>query len=99
MRVISKRALREFWARRPNTERALSNWHTTVSQAGWTTPSEIRESFPDASFVGGDRVVFNIRGNRLRLVAGISYRWRTVYIKWIGTHAEYDRIDVTRVEL
>ena len=99
MRVISKRALREFWERRPDTERALSNWHDTVAQADWTTPSELRASFPDASFVGGDRVVFNIRGNRLRLVAGISYRWRSVYIKWIGTHAEYDRIDVERVNL
>ncbi len=99
MRIIAKRALREFWGRHPDAERALSDWYIPVEKSDWSTPSEIRESFPDASFVGGNRVVFNIRGNRFRLVAGISYRWRAVYIKWIGTHAEYDRIDVERAGL
>ena len=60
---------------------------------------QIRESFPDASFVSDNRVVFNIRGNRFRLVAWINYRWRAVYVKWVGTHAEYDRIDVEQVGL
>ena len=99
MRIISKRALREFWEWRPDSERALSVWYSIVEQADWSTPAQIRESFPDASFVGDNRVVFNIRGNRFRLVAWINYRWRTVYIKWLGTHAEYDRIDVEQVGL
>ena len=99
MSIIAKRALWEFWERHPDAERALSDWYISVEKADWSTPSEIRESFPDASFVGGNRVVFNIRGNRFRLITWISYRWRTVYIKWIGTHAEYDRIDVERAGL
>ena len=99
MRIIAKRALREFWERHPDAEKALSDWYSSVEKSDWSTPSEIRESFPDASFVGGNRVVFNIWGNRFRLAAGISYRWRTVYIKWIGTHAEYDRIDVEQAGL
>ena len=99
MRIIAKRALREFWERRLDAEKALSDWYSSVKRADWSTPSEIRESFPDASFVGGNRVVFNIRGNRFRLITWISYRWSVVYIKWIGTHAEYDRIDVERAGL
>ena len=99
MRIIAKRALREFWERRPDAERALSDWYRLVEKSDRSTPSEIRESFPDASFVGGNRVVFNIRGNRFRLITWISYRWSVVYIKWIGTHAEYDRIDVEQVGL
>lgn len=73
MRVISKRTLREFWEQHPESQRALSDWHRIVEQADWYTPAEIRDLFPDASFVGNNRVVFNIRGNRFRLVAWISY--------------------------
>ena len=99
VRVIAKRTLREFWNRYPDSERALSGWYSLVEQAEWSTPAQIRESFPDASFASGNRVVFNIRGNRFRLVAWINYRWRAVYVKWVGTHAEYDRIDVEQVGL
>ena len=99
MRIIAKRTLREFWERHPDSERALSKWYKEVEQADWSIPTQIRDDFPDASFVGGNRVVFNIRGNRFRLVAWISYRWRTVYVKWIGTHADYDRTDVEQVGL
>ncbi len=99
MRVYSKRILREFWERHHDSKQALSIWYGTVVQADWSEPAQIRERFPDASFVGGNRVIFNIRGNRFRLVAWINYRWRAVYVKWIGTHADYDRIDVEQVGL
>lgn len=74
MRVVSRRALREFWEHHPDSRRALSDWHDSVEEADWSTPAQIRDSFPDASFVGGNRVVFNIRGNRFRLAVWINYR-------------------------
>ena len=77
----------------------MTIWYGTVVQADWSEPAQIRGRFPDASFIGGNRVIFNIRGNRFRLVAWINYRWRAVYVKWIGTHADYDRIDVEQVGL
>ncbi len=99
MRTISEKALREFWERHPDSKQSLRTWYQEVKRADWATPAQVRELYPTASFVRGNRVVFNISGNRFRLVAWINYRWRTVYIKWVGTHAEYDRIDVEKVGL
>ena len=98
MRIISVKALRDFWARHPDSEQALLSWIRHVEKEEWDTPANVREIYPTASFVSGNRVVFNLRGNRYRLVVWIHYRRRSVYIKWLGTHAEYDRIDVEKVE-
>ncbi len=97
MRIIARRALRDFWEVHPDAEEALRTWYTYVRQADWHTPSDVRSVFRTASFVGNDRVVFNIKGNRYRLVVIVVYRHHAVYIRFIGTHREYDNIDVATV--
>ena len=97
MRIIARRTLREYWEEHPNAEQPLRTWYTTVRQADWRTPSEVKKTYRTASFVGNDRVVFNIKGNDYRLVVVVVYRHRAVYIRFIGTHREYDDIDVASV--
>ena len=97
MRIISKRALREFWVRHPDTEQPLLAWYREVTQADWDTPARLKEMYGSASIVGGNRVVFNIKGNDYRLVVKINYPYRVVYIRFVGTHAEYDAVNVEEV--
>lgn len=97
MRVIAKRTLREFWERHPNARGPLEAWHAEAQAADWAGPQDIKAQFAAASFVGGNRVVFNIGGNKYRLVVQVNYPYRVVYIRFIGTHADYDRIDVERI--
>lgn len=97
MRILSRRALREFWERHPDAERPLAAWHKEVKEQEWPTPHEVVERYPHASIVGNDRVVFRIKGTNYRLVVRIDYLHRTVYIRFVGTHAEYNRIDAEEV--
>ena len=97
MQVVAKRTLREFWDRHPQAKGPLEAWHDMASKAVWTTPSDIREQFGSADFVADNRVIFNIGGNNYRLVVHVAYRFRRVLIKFVGTHAEYDRIDAETV--
>ena len=97
MRVIAKRTLREFWEIHPDSETPLRDWHRAASRADWRSPAQLRASFPNASIVGGNRAVFRIRGNRYRLVVKIFYPGRIVYVLFIGTHAEYDRINAKEI--
>jgi mRNA interferase HigB len=77
---------------------ALDSWFHETRQAAWENSSEIKESFAHASIVGADRLFFNIKGNSFRLVVAVDYRRRIVFIKWLGTHQEYDAIDVRTVK-
>ena len=97
MRIIARKKLREFWARHADSENALVEWYKVAKAAEWNRSSDVMAQFPRASVIERDRVVFRIRGNSYRMVVGMKYRTRTVYIKWIGTHAEYDRIDASTV--
>ena len=85
------------WTKYPSAKPALVAWHSEVKAAEWTTPDEVRLRYPTASIVGDERVVFNIKGNTYRLVVAINYALRIVFIKFFGTHAEYDKIDVREV--
>lgn len=98
MRVIALKRLREHWERpgRGDSEQPLKSWYALVRQASWEHFAEVRTQFGSASAVG-ERVVFNIAGNKYRLVAYISYAFYTVYIRFIGTHAEYDALDIEEV--
>lgn len=100
MRIVSRRALREFWSQRGQESalRPLDAWYTTVNYVEWQNFSDVRATYPSADGVG-ERVVFNVGGNKYRVVAGIDYARGIVYIKFVGTHAEYDEIDVRTVEL
>ncbi len=96
MRIIAKRTLREFWRIRPDSEQPLKAWHQEAARADWSNPAEVKALYRNASPVG-DRVVFNIAGNKYRLVVWINYPHRIVYVKFIGTHKDYDKIDVRTV--
>lgn len=97
MRIISRRTLREFWEEHPDAEQPLRTWYTRVRYADWQTPSDVKRTYHTASFVGNNRVVFNIKGNNYRLVVVVVYRHHAVYIRFIGTHRDYDDIDVATV--
>jgi mRNA interferase HigB len=97
MRVIALRTLRDFWQQHPDAEQALQAWYHDVKQATWRTPADIKSVYRNASFVGNNRVVFNVKGNDYRLVVGIQYQNGIVYIRFVGTHQEYDRINTAMV--
>ncbi len=98
MRVISRKTLRLFYEERyPESKQALQSWYHEAKREEWRTPADLRSSFSKARIVGKDRVVFNILGNRYRLVVKVNYKAGLVYVRFLGTHAEYDKIDVETV--
>ncbi len=97
MHILARRTLREYWESHPDVEQSLLAWYRIVQREVWESPSEVKARFPKASIVGDNRVVFNIRGNEYRLVVHINYTYRKVYIRFVGTHEEYDRINVREV--
>jgi mRNA interferase HigB len=100
VRIIAKRTLRQFWERNrrfADAKRALEDWYAQVSQADWTTPTDVKVQYGDASVLKGSRVVFNICGNKYRLIVKINYPYRVIYIRFVGTHVKYDEIDAENV--
>lgn len=100
MRIIAKRTLRQFWEAHPRNRAAktpLEDWYTQVRAADWAMPADVRAQFGDASILHSNRIVFNIGGNKYRLVVRINYPYRVVYVRFVGTHAEYDRIDCATI--
>lgn len=99
MRIIAVSHLRLFWEKNPDAEQHLKSWVDEVKKVVWTQPADIKEQYRSASILKNCRVVFNIKGNDYRLVVSVAYRYQAVYVKFIGTHAEYDAIDAETVEL
>lgn len=98
MRIIAKRTLRRFWVRHQKAELPLRRWFTLVDKANWRGPDDVKRLFGSTvDFVGDNRIVFDIAGNRYRLVVHVAYSFGRVLIKFVGTHAEYDRIDVETI--
>jgi len=96
MRIISKRALRKFYEN-PNfqdSKGAIEAWHSEALKAKWSNPNEIKTQYKNASVVGDNKIVFNICGNKYRLIVKINYPAKIVFIKFIGTHKQYDKIKV-----
>ena len=95
MQVIAKKALREFWQKHPKSERPLSTWYKIVSNASWEKPADIKTAFgTNVDFVGDNRAIFDIGGNKYRLIVYVAYApYYRVLIKFVGTHEEYDHID------
>ena len=91
MHIITRARLRELWEKHPDAEAPLAAWYRIVSRARYAKPGDLPRDFASASFIGDDRVVFNIGGGKYRLVTAVVYATAMVYIKRIGTHAEYDR--------
>jgi mRNA interferase HigB len=104
MRIIARRTLREFVASRagrkdqPALKAALDAWFDEVRKARWRSTADVRRLYATASIVSADRVVFNIKGNSYRLIVSVDFEKGIVWIKWLGTHRDYDRIDVTEVD-
>jgi len=99
MRVVSRAALREFWELPiyQDSEQPLKSWYEEAKNANWQNPQEIKDQYRNASFVGNNRVVFNIHGNKYRLIVAVNYKFAMVYIRFVGAHAEYDKVDATTI--
>ena len=104
MRIIARSSLNGFVRNRVERRQQrlvkdyLDAWYALVSRAEWKNTAELKEQFHSASIVSSERVVFNIKGNDYRLIAGVNYQHQSIFIKWIGTHAEYDQIDAATVQ-
>ena len=93
MRIIALSRLRDYWRKHPQAEKPLRNWYAEASRASWKTPADIKAAHRIASFLAGNRVVFNIKGNDYRLIVAVHYNRGRMFIRFVGTHDEYDRID------
>lgn len=92
MRVIAKSTLRDFWILHKDCENALISWYDEAVKSNWTSPNEIKFNFPSVSILKDNRLVFNIKGNFYRLIVKINYKFGIIWIQFIGTHEEYDKI-------
>ena len=97
MRIIARRTLRAFWERHADAEQPLKAWFKEAEHANWVMPTDIKEKYASASILKNSRVVFNIGGNKFRLVVKIHFNTGVVYIRFVGTHAEYDQIDAETI--
>ena len=95
MRVIAKKTLRDFWKTHPDSEQQLKSWFKEVENAEWKNPNSIKKNYPSASILEDNRIVFNIKGNKYRLVVKINYAYQILWIRFLGTHSQYDKIDAT----
>jgi len=93
MRVFAKKILRQFWEKQTDSEEQLKTWYKEATKSIWTSPNDIKSGYPKASILKSGRVVFNICGNKYRLVVRVNYLRKWVFIRFIGTHSEYDKID------
>jgi len=94
MQIIAKSTLKQFWERHAQAETPLRTWHTIVRKAEWTGPADVKEMFgATVDFVSDNRIIFDISGNKYRLIVHVAYPYKRVLIKFIGTHKEYDKIN------
>ena len=97
MRVIAISTLRDYWTKHPECEQPLTEWYLKTCRADWRSLSDMRRDFNSVDYVGNQHYVFNIKGNHYRLVAAIKYIPKLVYLRFIGTHDEYGKIDVSTI--
>lgn len=97
MRVIAKKMLRDFWIKHPDCIQQLKAWYKEAETANWKHPNDIKKDYPSASILEDNRIVFNIKGNNYRLIIRINYYYQMVWIRFIGTHAQYDKIDASKI--
>lgn len=97
MRIIAKGTLRKFWTDHKDCEEQLKSWYNEVSKTNWNSPHELKKEYPSASILEDNRIVFNIKGNNYRLIVKINYEYKIIWIKFIGTHSEYDKINANKI--
>lgn len=96
-RIFAKSTLREFWEKHPDSEQYLKTWYATAMSAEWKTPIDVKQSYANASILKDSRIVFNIKGNSYRLVVKFNFEQQLAFIRFIGTHLEYDKIDANQI--
>ena len=96
-RIFAKSTLRQFWKKNPDSEQYLKTWYDTAMNSNWKTPNDVKRTYSNANILKEGRVVFNIKGNDYRLVVKFNYEKQWIFIRFIGTHKEYDKIDVETV--
>jgi mRNA interferase HigB len=99
MRVIAVSTLRDFWQRYPDAEQPLKAWYEEATTATWTQPADIKAQYRSASVLKNRRVVFNIKGSDYRLIVAVAYKLQVVYVKFVGTHKEYDAVDAETIDM
>jgi mRNA interferase HigB len=96
-RIFSKSTLRTFWEKHTDAEQYLKTWYDTAMNTKWKSPSDIKQMYANASILKDSRIVFNIKGNSYRLVAKINYEKQWIFIRFVGTHSDYDKIDANTI--
>jgi len=97
MRVVAKKILRDFWEKYNDSEHQLKTWYKEASKAAWRNPTDIKNDYSKVSTLKSGKVVFNICGNNYRLIVDINYKRQWVFVRFIGTHKEYDKIDINKI--
>lgn len=96
-RIIAKSTLRDYWEKHTDSEQYLKTWYDTVKSAKWSSPNDVKQTYINASILKDSRVVFNIKGNSYRLIVKFNYEKQWAFIRFIGTHAEYDKINANTI--
>jgi mRNA interferase HigB len=97
MRIISRKALRLFWEDHSDAQQALQAWYADVKRAQWKSPADIKKIYRNVSILANNRIVFNIKGNKYRVIVAVQYKFKIVFIRFVGTHQEYDQVDAATV--
>lgn len=97
MRIIALKTLKDFWEKYPDSEEALKAWFAVAKKADWKSPAEVKKTYGNASVLQEGRVVFNIAGNKYRLIVWINHPYRVVYVRFVGTHKQYDKVDAQTI--
>lgn len=96
-RIFAKSRLREYWEKQPDTEQYLKTWYDTAMSADWKSPTDVKQTYTNASILKNSRIVFNIKGNSYRLITKFNFEKQWIFIRFIGTHKEYDKIDANNI--
>jgi len=96
-RIFAKSTLRDYWEKHADSEQYLKTWYDTAMNANWKSPSDVKNTYASASILKNSRIVFNIKGNSYRLIAKFNYEKQWIFIRFIGTHAEYDKVDANTI--
>ncbi|MHA6281175.1 type II toxin-antitoxin system HigB family toxin [Salinimicrobium sp. CAU 1759] len=97
MRIIAKRTLRDFWTKHADSEQQLKAWYRETEKTEWENINDLKKDYPSASILQDNRIVFNVKGNNYRLIVKFSFEYQICWIRFIGTHAEYDKIDANTI--
>jgi len=96
-RIVAKSTLRTYWEKHPETEQYLKTWYDTAMSSNWKTPNDVIKTYASASILKDSRIVFNIKGNAHRLIAKFNFEKQWIFIRFVGTHAEYDKVDANTI--